>query len=272
MGHAITKRFGNGGSGTLRTSAERFTQSIFQRRVPATTTSTRSSRRRSRAIIKRPVLPGGARKRGPERPSGVERISEAPRRVSAPSRDFLIGNPPAGTISQLPAPTAPTGTIETQMSIHKKLGGIFRQAIIDRTRAVLNPVRTAAPGGVSQANILALPPVVAAGGRAVLPVIGRAVAAFGAGVTVGSFFARNDDGSCPVGTHPIKQDGVHGPKGSYCVRNRRMNVGNARAARRSVRRLKGSRKLLRDIEKMMPTRTTRRRAPEHHHHPRGGVV
>jgi len=131
--------------------------------------------------------------------------------------------------------------------------------------------------GVSQAGMLALPaPVIAAGGRIAAGTasrIGRGLGIFSAGSAVGSFFARNSDGSCPVGTHPIKQDGVNGPKGSYCVRNRRMNVGNARAARRSVRRLKGARKLLRDIEKMMPSKTTRRRAPAghaaHQHHTGG---
>jgi len=66
-------------------------------------------------------------------------------------------------------------------------------------------------------------------------------------------------GACPSGWHLNKEDGVGGAAGTYCVRNRRTNFGNARAARRSVRRLKGARKLLRDIEKMMPTRTVRAR-------------
>jgi len=150
------------------------------------------------------------------------------------------------------------------VSIHKELLGICREAILTRARAAINPVRPGAPG-VATAGMLALPPaVVSAGGRIGAAVFGRTATAFGIGAAVGSFFARNDDGSCPVGTHPVKQDGVHGPKGSYCVRNRRMNVGNARAARRSVRRLKGARKLLRDIEKMMPSKTTRRRTPAGH--------
>jgi len=153
------------------------------------------------------------------------------------------------------------------VSIHRQLLGIARDRILERARGGFRPSQ---PPPTIQAGMIALPPpVVAAGGRIagrVARQVGRAIGLFGAGATIGGFFARNDDGSCPVGTHPIKQDGVNGPKGSYCVRNRRMNVGNARAARRSVRRLKGARKLLRDIEKMMPTRTTRRRAPVHHDH------
>lgn len=74
------------------------------------------------------------------------------------------------------------------------------------------------------------------------------------------------NGACPSGWHLNKQDGVGGPAGTYCVRNRRMNFGNARAARRGVRRLKGARKLLKDIEKMMPRAPARRRAPAAGHH------
>lgn len=156
------------------------------------------------------------------------------------------------------------------MSIHRELLGIARQAIIGRARTAAQP-RGAVMPGVSQAGMVPNPHVVLAAGRRVLQAVsGRTAATIGVGLAVGSFFARNEDGSCPVGTHPIKQDGVHGPKGSYCVRNRRMNVGNSRAARRSVRRLKGARKLLSDIEKMMPRRTVRSRRPEHHHHPAAG--
>jgi len=91
---------------------------------------------------------------------------------------------------------------------------------------------------------------------------GRAAGAAGLGVLLGQTLGGN--GVCASGWHLNKQDGVGGPAGTYCVRNRRMNVGNARAARRSVRRLKGARKLLRDIEKMMPTKARARRAPAGH--------
>jgi len=158
------------------------------------------------------------------------------------------------------------------VSIHKELLSIGRQAIIGRARQAAQPSNAVTPG-VSQAGVVNLPALVPAA-RSLLqrfgPSVGIGAVTGIAGSLVGGAFSRNADGSCPVGTHPIKQDGVHGPKGSYCVRNRRMNVGNSRAARRSVRRLKGARKLLRDIEKMMPSKTTRRRAPQHHHHPAAG--
>lgn len=112
----------------------------------------------------------------------------------------------------------------------------------------------------------------------VLPAVGRALgsrstAAATTGFALGSLFDGNGGGGggvCPVGFHLNKQQSADGrPPRSYCVRNRRMNVGNSRAARRSVRRLKGARKLLQDIEKMMPRKTVRSRA-QHHHHPAAG--
>lgn len=152
------------------------------------------------------------------------------------------------------------------MSLHAGLLSTIRtglnSALQTRISSAINP---------QQASIVG--PAVAAAGR-VLPAIGRAVGgvirsrtagAAAAGVTIGGLLAANGaGGACPSGFHPNKQDGVGGAAGTYCVRNRRMNVGNAKAARRSVRRLKGARKLLRDIEKMMPTRTTKRRAPAGH--------
>jgi len=193
-----------------------------------------------------------------ERPSEVPRGRPARRAPGTELRKRPIVSPPLPPDINIPTPGEPP------VSIHKQLLGIARDRILERARGA--PSRPAMPGvGVSQASVLALPaPVLAAGGRIGAAVFGRVGTALGIGAAVGSFFARNSDGSCPVGTHPIKQDGVHGAKGSYCVRNRRMNVGNARAARRSVRRLKGARKLLRDIEKMMPTKTSRRRAPVGH--------
>jgi len=151
------------------------------------------------------------------------------------------------------------------VSIHKSLLSTLSGALNSRLSSAINP----APRNI----IAAAPTVVAAGvglaGR-VLPAIGRAIGsrtagAAAAGVTVGGLIrGGGGQGVCAVGWHLNKQNGVGGPAGTYCVRNRRMNVGNARAARRSVRRLKGARKLLRDIEKMMPTRSTRRRAPAGH--------
>jgi len=106
-------------------------------------------------------------------------------------------------------------------------------------------------------------PLIRAGTRALGGRAGAVgVGAVGAATLIGG--APDEVGRCPVGFHLNKQDGVGGPAFSYCVRNRRMNVGNARAARRSVRRLKGARKLLKDIEKMMPSKPRARRLPAPH--------
>ena len=65
--------------------------------------------------------------------------------------------------------------------------------------------------------------------------VGQALGAAAAGY-IG---ARPMGGLCPSGYHPAK-DGS-----GRCVRNRRMNVANARALRRSMRRVKGFEKLAR---------------------------
>ena len=102
-----------------------------------------------------------------------------------------------------------------------------------------------------------LPAIISGGarvGRAAGRVLtGRGAAAAGAGVLAGQLLLPDGSaGACPSGFH-LAKDGS-----GRCVRNRRMNFGNARAARRSVRRLKGARKLLQDIEKMMPRRPAAR--------------
>jgi len=146
------------------------------------------------------------------------------------------------------------------MSIWADLGHKIVGALGDRAASRINP---------TQANILpgagALPPLIAAGGR-VLGTIGRVATgrvatAAGLGVALGSTLGGGSNG-CPSGFHMAKDGSAR------CVRNRRMNFGNAKAARRSVRRIKGARKLLQDIEKQMPRRPAPKpRAPTHHHHP-----
>lgn len=64
-------------------------------------------------------------------------------------------------------------------------------------------------------------------------------------------------GGCPQGFHPAK-DGS-----GRCVRNRRMNVMNPRAARRAIRRIKGARKMLQSIERQLPKQRTRSRPVRH---------
>jgi len=60
-----------------------------------------------------------------------------------------------------------------------------------------------------------------------------------AGVVQGAMAGRAMGGVCPSGWHPDKATGTR------CVRNRRMNVANPRALRRSMRRVKGFEKLAR---------------------------
>ena len=73
------------------------------------------------------------------------------------------------------------------------------------------------------------PPSMPGVGAVVGQTIGAAAGAFAA--------ARPMGGVCPSGYHPAK-DGS-----GRCVRNRRMNIANPRALRRSMRRVKGFEKL-----------------------------
>lgn len=197
------------------------------------------------------ILPGTgmavpARSRKPDRGQGVRDrraaavTRRAPPRVTAPgrpSRELTVSTPGGGFVQG----ERPTGRRVIQ----------------------LPPVGT----GVNQMSIAAALPHLARAGQTIFrAATGRAATAAGLGVALGSTLGGGgaQGGQCAAGFHPNKQDGVGGPAGTYCVRNRRMNVGNARAARRSVRRLKGARKLLRDIEKMMPSKPSRRRAPAGH--------
>jgi len=144
------------------------------------------------------------------------------------------------------------------MSIWSDLGGALTKGL---TKGISGAVATKIN---PQPKIVA--PIIAAAGR-VLPAVGRvlgspAVTAGSIGLGVGALLGSGGGGVCASGFH-LAKDGS-----GRCVRNRRMNFGNARAARRSVRRLKGARKLLRDIERMMPTKTRTKtvKVPVHHDH------
>jgi len=131
--------------------------------------------------------------------------------------------------------------------------------------------------GTQEMSIFAgLGPIVAAGAARAAPAIGRAISRGGIGRAIAGgalgagavevIFNERGEAVCPSGFH-LRKDPTLPPA---CVRNRRMNFGNARAARRSVRRIKGARKLLKDIEKLMPKRTARARRdlPAGHSHVR----
>lgn len=57
--------------------------------------------------------------------------------------------------------------------------------------------------------------------------------------------------ACPAGWHLDKKTR------SRCVRNRRMNPLNGRAATRAIRRIKGARKMLQKIERQLPRTRSR---------------
>lgn len=85
------------------------------------------------------------------------------------------------------------------------------------------------------------------------------------------FITRRDvlfDGGreAPRGYHLNKADGKYGPKGTYFVRNRRMNPMNGRAAARAIRRINSAEKMLRRIfvvqgkgQRRVKPKTTRRK-------------
>jgi len=102
------------------------------------------------------------------------------------------------------------------------------------------PVIPAIVGGVAGAATgRAMVPVGPPAAPPSMPGIG-AIVGQGVGAAVGAYAAtRPMGGVCPSGYHPAK-DGS-----GRCVRNRRMNVANPRALRRSIRRVKGFDKLAR---------------------------
>lgn len=92
-------------------------------------------------------------------------------------------------------------------------------------------------------------------GRQVGPPRGGVPSPFGRGVEIGGMIGQA--AACPAGFH-LAKDGS-----GRCVRNRRMNPLNPRAARRAIRRIKGAMKMLRQIERQLPKQRSRR-APAGH--------
>jgi len=109
------------------------------------------------------------------------------------------------------------------------------------------------PVGVQQMSIFSAIP-------AITRVIGAAV--------------RSPAGRAVVGTAAVAgvADIVFDEFGNPVRRKRRrMNYGNAKATKRAIRRIKGSQKMLKDIEKLLPRRSAPRRRrdlPEGHTHVR----
>ena len=124
--------------------------------------------------------------------------------------------------------------------IGKALGSIWKVAKPVIGAAIGGPVGAAIVGGTAGVAL----------GKSLVPVTGAPPAPPSmpgvgmiqpvvAGITQGVLAGRAMGGVCPSGYHPAK-DGS-----GRCVRNRRMNVANPRALRRSMRRVKGFEKLAR---------------------------
>jgi len=127
-------------------------------------------------------------------------------------------------------------------------------AIVAATGPTRQPARRVVPT-VQQAGF-GMVPIAARGAVPLGKQILKGIGAIGAGVGIGELadVFMDGNGCCPSGYHPAK-DGS-----GKCVRNRRMDVCNPRALRRSIRRLQGFEKLAaRTIKSTKNVRTTRRK-------------
>lgn len=116
--------------------------------------------------------------------------------------------------------------------------------------ATVQPRLPRAPGGAPTfPAIPALPPGVAAPTQLTTRQAARGAVRAAEFVQAGM--------ACPPGFHPAK-DGS-----GRCVRNRRMNPMNPRAARRAIRRIKAARKMLMQIERQLPKQRARPRQIVH---------
>lgn len=135
--------------------------------------------------------------------------------------------------SAQPLPAAPT-----------PVGGVRRQFVLD-------PSATGATPPITSAGVVNMSLLTELGKLAQrIPQVLRNPAVQGAGGAAAG---------TAIGAGLVGLDAFGQPK-----KRRRMNYGNAKAARRAIRRIKGTRKLLQDIEKQLPRRTVRSRAPAGH--------
>ena len=104
------------------------------------------------------------------------------------------------------------------------IGGAVGGAAAEQAQQAMGPPYGAQPGQPPVPYGTGMPGV---GTRAVIRRPGMVPAGFAAA------------GACPSGYHPAKDGSAR------CVRNRRMNIANPRALRRSMRRVKGFEKLAR---------------------------
>lgn len=133
------------------------------------------------------------------------------------------------------------------MSLFSSIGKILRRSV---GAAVSTAIPIIGPSIGAQIAASAVPRSRGFAPPAVLPGVG---AIMPAGGFLGTVPLRSiplppalrgpEGAACPAGFHLDKRTRTR------CVRNRRMNFANGRAAKRSLRRIKGTLKLLKGIEK-----------------------
>jgi hypothetical protein len=133
------------------------------------------------------------------------------------------------------------------MSFLGFLGGILKGGISVATHGLINLGGGGSGGGVPSAAALPSVPfrTLTSGGSFGLPAAGAGgmrIPAFAGGSSPGSGSSLLPHFACDRGMHHAKVRGHH-LLASKCVRNRRMNVANPRALRRSIRRLYGAEKM-----------------------------
>lgn len=194
-----------------------------------------------------------------QRATAAARQPAPSKAVKRPGRLQPVARPaivikPVGQQVFLPGPKDPIE--DRPMSIWSDIVGAVGRGVTARVeRAATGRPTIQLPQTIqTQASILPAAGAVLAGAGRVLPSIGRVLTGrVATGAAIGAAGAQLFD---QFG-NPVK-------------RRRRMNFGNARAARRAIRRIKGVRRLLKSIEDQLPRRPAPRRRAEHHHHPSAG--
>lgn len=154
----------------------------------------------------------------------------------------FVGRIAKNPITQIAASVVPGGGLAA-----KVLGGIT-----STTKAVTPIVASAAAGGAAFEVGSALASRALAPSLPALPGAGFST---GGSLTTLPPKAGGPQGACGVPGYHYAKDGS-----GRLVRNRRMNYLNGKAATRAVRRVKGAMKMLKKIERTLPTRTVRRRS------------
>lgn len=147
--------------------------------------------------------------------------------------------PRAVPIKRLPRRVRDDPREEEDVSILADFGRGLKDIALERVRQrVLRP--PSMPGsGAQQAGLFPVGPVIVGGGSR-LPSILRGAGQVAAGTALGM--------------------GLQSALEEQPRRRRRMDYGNVKAAKRAIRRIKGTRKLLQDIERQLPRKTVQRRS------------